>query len=243
MESALMTTPPFFCARASASADLPLAVGPAISTALLSSGEFTKMSLVATLICNPANPALDSTVVDGARAILPSAGPARWLFDEVAGDIPLLREGGVDPPCRRGGDPHPIDARLRLARGDLPIDIVVQPQAARRKKLFLADMDSTMIGQECIDELADFAGLKAHVSAITERAMRGEIGFEPALRERVALLKDLPVGVVDEVLKNRITLTPGGRELVATMRAHGAYTCLVSGAFTLFSVKIAQMIA
>ena len=96
------------------------------------------------------------------------------------------------------------------ALGDLPIDIVVQPRRGRRKKLFLADMDSTMIGQECIDELADFAGLKAHVAAITERAMRGEIEFEPALRERVALLKGLPVSVVDEVLEKRITLTPGG---------------------------------
>ena len=99
-----------------------------------------------------------------------------------------------------------------------------------------------MIGQECIDELADFAGLKAHVAAITERAMRGEIEFEPALRERVALLKGLPVGVVDEVLAKRITLTPGGRELVATMRAHGAYTCLVSGGFTLFTSAVAAMI-
>ncbi len=99
-----------------------------------------------------------------------------------------------------------------------------------------------MIGQECIDELADFAGLKAHVAAITERAMRGEIEFEPALRERVALLKNLPVTVVDEVLKNRITLTPGGIELVRTMRAHGAYTCLVSGGFTLFTNAVAEMI-
>ncbi len=142
------------------------------------------MSLVATLICNPANPALDSTVVDGARAILPSAGPAHWLFDEVAVDIPFVAEGQI-----LAEGLHAFEAHLREVRGDLPIDIVVQPQAARRKKLFLADMDSTMIGQECIDELADFAGLKAHVAAITERAMRGEIAFEPALRERVALLK------------------------------------------------------
>ena len=99
-----------------------------------------------------------------------------------------------------------------------------------------------MIGQECIDELADFAGLKAHVAAITERAMRGEIEFEPALRERVALLKDMPVGVVDEVLKKRITATPGGRELVMTMRANGAYTCLISGGFTLFTNAVAAMI-
>ncbi len=99
-----------------------------------------------------------------------------------------------------------------------------------------------MIGQECVDELADYAGLKAHVASITERAMRGEIEFEPALRERVALLKGLPVSVVDEVLAKRITPTPGGRELVATMRAHGAYTCLISGGFTLFTSAVAAMI-
>src|SRR6202020_3688125 len=155
MESAVTTTPPVFRAQTSASADLPLAVAPAISTAVsLSARGF--MSLVATLICHPANPALDSTVVDGARAILPSAGPARWLFDEVAVDIPFTGSEDIAG----------ITARLREARGDLPIDIVVQPQAARRKKLFLADMDSTMIGQECVDELADFAGLKAHVAGI-----------------------------------------------------------------------------
>jgi phosphoserine phosphatase len=190
------------------------------------------MSLVATLICNPADPALDSTIVDGARAILLNSGPAQWLFNEVAVDIPFTSSDDIGT----------IADRLRAARGDLPIDVVVQPQIARRKKLLLADMDSTMIGQECIDELADFVGLKAHVAAITERAMRGEIEFEPALRERVALLKGLPAGVVDEVLAKRITLTPGSRELVATMRAHGAYTCLISGGFTLFTGAIAAMI-
>ena len=195
------------------------------------------MSLVATLICNPADPALDSTVVDGARAILPSPGPAQWLFDEVAVDIPF--EGQIP---FEGRDIRTIETRLRAARGDLPIDIVVQPRAFRRKRLFLADMDSTMIGQECIDELADFAGLKAHVAEITARAMRGEIEFEPALRERVALLKGMPVSVVDEVLAKQITPTPGGRELVMTMRAHGAWTCLISGGFTLFTKAVAAMI-
>jgi len=190
------------------------------------------MSLVATLICNPADPALDSTVVDGARAVLPAPGQPQWLFNEVAVDIPFAGSEDIGAVVRR----------LREARGDLPIDIVVQPQGLRRKKLFLADMDSTMIGQECIDELADFAGLKAHVAEITERAMRGEIEFEPALRERVALLKDLPVSVIDEVLAKRITPTSGGRELVMTMRAHGAYTCLISGGFTLFTDAVAAMI-
>jgi phosphoserine phosphatase len=103
-------------------------------------------------------------------------------------------------------------------------------------------MDSTMIGQECIDELAAYAGLKEHVAAITERAMRGEIAFEPALRERVALLKNIPVTVVDDVLAKHITLTPGAIALVRTMRAHDAYTCLVSGGFTLFTNRVAQMI-
>ena len=231
-----MTTPPVFCANSSASADLPLAVGPAISTALPGTSEFASMSLVATLICNPANPALDSTIVDGALAVLPSPGTAQWLFGEVAVDIPF------DIPNASRDDIKAIETRLQQARGDFPIDIVVQPAAARRKKLFLADMDSTMIGQECIDELADFAGLKAHVAAITERAMRGEIEFEPALRERVALLKDLPVSVVEEVLAKRITPTPGGRELVMTMRAGGAYTCLISGGFTLFTNAVAARI-
>jgi len=190
------------------------------------------MSLVATLICNPANPALDSTVVEGALAALPSPGRPQWLFDEVAIDIPFESKEEV----------HAIEGRLRASRGDLPIDIVVQPLAVRRKKLFLADMDSTVIGQECIDELADFVGLKDHVAAITERAMHGEIEFEPALRERAALLKGLPVSVVDEVLAQRITLTPGGRELVMTMRANGAYTCLISGGFTLFTSVIAARV-
>jgi len=190
------------------------------------------MSLVATLICHPANPALDSTVLDGARAALPQPNRAEWLFDGVAADIFFASDE----------DMLVIAERMRAARGDAPIDIVVQPEASRRKRLFLADMDSTMIGQECIDELADFAGLKAHVAAITERAMRGEIEFEPALRERVALLKGLPVSVVDEVLASRITLNSGGRELVQTMRAHGAYTCLVSGGFTLFTSRIAEQL-
>src|SRR2546430_4030781 len=228
MESVLMTMPPAFCASSSARADLPLAVGPAISTALLKPCEFACMSLVATLICNPANPALDSTIVDGALAVLPSPGAAQWLFDEVAVDIPFT--GSEDIKA--------MEARLRAARGDLPIDIVVQPIATRRKKLLLADMDSTMIGQECIDELADFAGLKARVAAITERAMRGEIEFEPALRERVALLKGLSITVVDEVIEKRITPTPGGRTLLATMRANGAHSCLVSGGFTLFTSRV-----
>jgi phosphoserine phosphatase len=135
-----------------------------------------------------------------------------------------------------------VEGRLRAALADLPIDLVVQEQDGRRKRLLLADMDSTMIGQECVDELADMVGQKARVAAITERAMRGEIEFEPALRERVALLKDLPLSVVEEVIRDRITPTPGASALVRTMKVNGARTVLVSGGFTLFTEKVATMI-
>jgi len=114
-------------------------------------------------------------------------------------------------------------------------DLVVQPAAGRRKRMLLADMDSTMIGQECIDELADMAGIGPHVAAITARAMNGELDFESALRERVALLAGLPESVIARVLAERITYTPGGRELVATMKANGGYAALVSGGFTAFT--------
>src|SRR3984893_9604504 len=192
------------------------------------------MSHVATLISNPAKPAVSGPVIDAARILLPVAAKPAMLAEGVACDLPF--EFAPD------GDLRALLDSLRAAIEPALVDVVVQPAAHRRKKLFVADMDSTMIEQECIDELADFVGLKAHVAAITERAMRGEIEFEPALRERVALLKGLPVSVIDEVLKKRITPTPGGRKLVTTMRKHGAYTCLISGGFTLFTSAVAAMI-
>jgi phosphoserine phosphatase len=191
------------------------------------------MTHVATLICNPARPALDDAALAAARGALPGAAAPRWLDAGTAADIPFTPDGASDKA---------IAERVRAALAGRPIDVVVQPLASRRKTLFVADMDSTMIGQECIDELADYVGLKQHVAAITERAMRGEIAFEPALRERVALLEGLPVSVVDEVIAHRITLSAGGRALVATMRANGGHTCLVSGGFTLFTARIAAMI-
>jgi len=132
------------------------------------------------------------------------------------------------------------EAALRDALSGLPLDLAVHPAEGRRKTILIADMDSTMIDQECIDELAAEVGLKDHVSAITRRAMNGEIAFEPALRERVALLKGLPLAVIDKVIAERITLTSGGRQLVATMRKHGAWTALVSGGFTLFTGPVAE---
>jgi phosphoserine phosphatase len=189
-------------------------------------------SLVATLIANPSQPAVTDEIV---------ALAARALGQETEQAV-LARGIAADLIARGATDVEAIEATLRQALVGQPIDIVVQPLAARRKRLFLADMDSTMIGQECIDELADYVGLKAEVSEITERAMRGEIAFEPALRERVALLKNLPVDVVGEIIEKRITLTPGGTALVRTMRANGAYTCLVSGGFTLFTGPIGTKI-
>ncbi|HEX8666366.1 MAG TPA: phosphoserine phosphatase SerB [Beijerinckiaceae bacterium] len=190
------------------------------------------MALVATLISNPRAPAITEATLSEARRALGTAHPAHRLHGEVAAD--LLFDGA---------DAEASAAVLRAALARQPIDVVVQPaDRHRRKRLFLADMDSTMIAQECIDELADYVGLKTQVAAITERAMRGEIAFEPALRERVALLAGLPVGTIDGILASRIAPTPGGRTLVRTLRAHGAYTCLVSGGFTLFTGPIAQRI-
>lgn len=191
------------------------------------------MALIATLVTSPTNPVLNTDLIDAARRIAGETGNVRWLAPHQAAEFTLP---GDAAQARMRTD------AMRQAMGTYPVDVVVQDAGRQRKKLLLADMDSTMIEQECIDELADFAGLKAHVAAITERAMRGEIEFAPALRERVALLKGLPVSVVDEVLKSRITLTPGGTELVRTMRAHGAYTCLVSGGFTLFTEPVAARI-
>ena len=152
-----------------------------------------------------------------------------WLAPGIACDI------GV----REGYDADAVRRALKTLIGGTPVDVVVQEALNRRKKLLIADMDSTMIGQECIDELAAEVGVKDRVAEITVRAMNGEIEFEPALRERVALLAGLPVSAVENVIANRITLSAGGRQLVATMRANGAWTALVSGGFTLFTGPIA----
>jgi phosphoserine phosphatase len=192
------------------------------------------MTFVATLISNPAAPALDAAVIERARATLPSPQAPIWLDPGVAADIPFS--------APRENNNHVLVESARDALAGAAVDVVLQPAAGRRKALFLADMDSTMIGQECIDELADYVGLKPRVAAITERAMRGEIEFAPALRERVALLKGLPASVVAEVIAARIRLTPGARTLIATLRRNGAYTCLVTGGFTLFTARIAAML-
>lgn len=190
-----------------------------------------QVSLVATLIANPAKASLAPTLGIKASAAVNATG-LYWLADGIACDIALPSGIGAEEAGHL----------LRASLDGAPIDVVVQEHERRRKKILIADMDSTMIQQECIDELAEEAGLREHVAAITARAMNGEIAFEPALRERVALLKGLPLSVIDKVISTRITLMPGGPELVRTMRKFGSYTALVSGGFTSFTHRIAEMI-
>ncbi len=189
------------------------------------------MALVATLIAHPSNPVLEKAFGERAAEAVNASG-LYWLADGIACDLVL----------KDASDAAEAEATLRALIGALPIDVAIQDQDSRRKKFLIADMDSTMIAQECIDELADVVGLKDKVSEITARAMNGEIAFEPALRERVALLKGLPISVVDEVIEKRITLTSGGAELIATMKAKGFYSALVSGGFTVFTSRIADML-
>jgi len=196
------------------------------------------MTFVATLISNPAAPSLDAVAIERARRALPAAQAPIWLDPGVAADIPFTGSG----ENTQATDQRALADRVGAALAGAPVDVVLQGAAGRRKQLFLADMDSTMIGQECIDEFADFVGMKQQVAAITERAMRGEIEFAPALRERVALLKGLPASIADKVIDERISLTPGARTLVATLRKNGTYTCLVTGGFTLFTRRVAAMI-
>ena len=186
------------------------------------------MAFVATLIANPSNPVLVPAIAEQAADAAKASG-LYWLADGIACDIAL----------RDDTDLQAAEANILASIGSAQIDLVIQDAETRRKKLLIADMDSTMIGQECIDELAAEVGLKDRVADITARAMNGEIAFEPALRERVALLKGLPLSVVDDVIAKRITLTPGGPELIATMKAKGYYAALVSGGFTVFTSRIA----
>jgi phosphoserine phosphatase len=190
------------------------------------------MTHVATLVCDPAFPVLTRNMLRRASEALRRPGPLNWLDPWIAADI------AFDPGPAAGA--RAVADRVRCALENAAVDVIVQRAQGRRKKLLLADMDSTMIGQESIDELAAETGKRAQVAAITGRAMRGEIAFEPALRERVALLKGLDRATVLDVIANRITLTPGGRVLVQTMRANGAHTVLVSGGFSVFTSVIAE---
>lgn len=179
----------------------------------------------ATLLTAPTGAPLDPSLVSSLRNAW-GGGEVRWLSPDRAAEFGL----GVLP------------ANLWDVWSDLQgmgVDLVVQPREGRRKKMLLADMDSTMIRQECIDELADEAGVGDRVKDITARAMNGELDFEGALTERVGLLAGLDAAVIDKVLAERIHLMPGGPALLATMKAAGAYAALVSGGFTAFTQSVA----
>jgi phosphoserine phosphatase len=190
------------------------------------------MKHVAVVLSNPRAPAVDDALLRDVARELPEAQAPRWLSPGVAAEIAF--EAGLDKPARKA-----LAAELRAGLGGQPVDVAVLPAHRRRKRLLVADMDSTMIEQECIDELAAELELKDKIAAITARAMRGEIAFEPALRERVALLAGLDAAVIERLLATRITSMPGGRTLVATMRANGAHCALVSGGFTAFTGPVA----
>ncbi len=189
------------------------------------------MKHVLTLIAGAQARPLDDASIAHIREALPMPGETIWLSEGEACDIAFELE------------PHKLNAirdNLREALQDTAIDVVCQQARNRRKRLLVADMDSTLIGQECIDEIADHIGLKPKISAITERAMRGELEFEPALRERVALLKGIEKSALQVIFDRQITLTPGARALARTMRAHGARTVIVSGGFTFFTDQVAK---
>lgn len=183
---------------------------------------------VATLLTDPTRRTLEPALVESLCNAWGGDNP-RWLDVDTAAEFTMPQ---------RPGNLWSVWADLQSLR----VDLCVQPAVGRRKRMLLADMDSTMIRQECIDELADMAGVGAHVAAITARAMNGELEFEAALDERVALLKGLPVSVIDRVLAERITLMPGGKVLLATMKANGGHAALVSGGFTAFTARIAAML-
>ena len=181
---------------------------------------------IATLLTAPDAANLDPALVDNLRNAW-GGGAALWLSPDEAAEFAL-----ADQPDNRWA----VWSDLQK----LGVDLIVQPEQGRRKKMLLADMDSTMIQQECIDELADEAGVGARVKDITARAMNGELDFDGALKERVGLLAGLPETVIGDVLAHRITLMPGGRALLATMKANGAYAALVSGGFTSFTAHVAE---
>lgn len=190
------------------------------------------MDQVITLIAPPGTLAAASVTRarDALGALAAQAGTPDWLAPAEAADIPFT-----------GLAAEQALSTLRATLGDAPVDAVAQPADGRRKRLLLADMDSTIVTSETLDELAAFAGLKDEISAITKRAMNGELDFEGALRERVGMLKGLGVGALEETWK-ATELMPGAAELVATMRAHGARCVLVSGGFTFFTSRVADLV-
>jgi phosphoserine phosphatase len=193
------------------------------------SGKSKPIDCVATFIAGPGSVCAQELALAACENSGLVATRFEWLEPGAAADLHFTMEESALPYAR---------ARLHAALEGENIDVVAQPHGTRRKELLVADMDSTLIGQECIDELADLVGLRPRIAAITERAMKGEIEFEGALAERVALLAGVRLADIDALVVGRITLTAGARTLVATMRANGAYAALVSGGFTNFAEPI-----
>lgn len=186
---------------------------------------------ILTLIAPAQTQVLNTPYVDSLSKELPRVSKTNWLSPEEACEVGFT--------CLEPDDLVRLETYLRGCIGADPIDIAIRRADEPRKKLLIADMDSTIIQQECIDEIADFANVKDQVAHITEQAMQGELDFEDALKERVALLRGLDVATLETVVNERIHLTPGARTLVQTMRHHGAYCALVSGGFTFFTSQIA----
>jgi phosphoserine phosphatase len=195
---------------------------------------------VLVLIAPPGADALRKTVVEHVFLELPQArkGKPHWLAPREAWEVTLRAE----TPPEVEGLRKVIQLIARKVLGDLPIDVCLVPTAERKKSLLIADMDSTIIRQECIDEIADVIGIKPQIAAITERAMKGELPFEAALTERLGLLTGVTEAQLQEVYDRRIQLMAGATTLVSTMKANGAYTALVSGGFTFFTNRVATRV-
>ena len=221
-----MMTPFSACAISSARADLPLAVGPQI----ILIREFMSKSVL-TLIAPAGKEKLTQALISKISTAIAKEGALllsqEWLAADVACDMTFARI-----------EPEIAESIAREVIGREPVDCIAQPTDNRQKRMLISDMDSTIITIECVDEIADFAGVKEKVADITERAMRGEIDFPSALNERVALLAGLPETTLRRVYDERVQFMPGARELVATMRANGAYAVLVSGGFDFFTSRV-----
>ncbi len=182
------------------------------------------MSHVLVLIADPVRADLHDSTATAVRAAL-GGGPPAWLAPGIACEFTL------------SGDPESAAMVARHATGEAPVDIAVVPTGHRRKKLLVADMESTLIENEFLDDIATRAGIGERITEITRRAMAGELDFAGALRERVAMLKDLDAAILDQTYAG-LKIVPGARTLVATMRAHGAFTAIVSGGFRIFVERV-----
>lgn len=190
------------------------------------------ITLIAAPNCRDAWPGILRVASDALRRLGADLGATDWLASDVAIDLPF---GHLDPEQAEAA----VRVRLRAEIGELALDIVAQPQVGRRKRLLLADMESTIIANEMLDELADLLSLGDGIAEITRRTMNGEIDFPTALKERAFLLRGCPTSVLDQAAQ-RIRITPGAAEFVATMRAHGAGTALVSGGLRTFTSRVRE---